>query len=94
MTTSEDSRTQGTDVSRFTLKTASWIRRHSFFTLAQLHQRALSCESRCKDTAKAVHNNIDTVDCNQSNSDDEPQEVYAAELVWPKQAKSLVCFSL
>jgi hypothetical protein len=26
--------------------------------------------------------------------DDEPQEVYAAELVWPKQAKSSVCSSL
>jgi hypothetical protein len=34
-----------------------------FFTLAQLHQKALSCESRCKDTTKAVRHSIHTVDC-------------------------------
>jgi hypothetical protein len=54
----------------------------------------LACESQCKDTTKAVRHIIHTVDCNQSNSDDELQEVYVVELVWLKQAKSLACFSL
>jgi hypothetical protein len=48
-----------------------------FFTLAQLLQKALVCESRCKDTSKAVRHIIHTVDCNPSSSGDEPQEVYA-----------------
>jgi hypothetical protein len=65
-----------------------------FFTLAQLHQKALACESRYRDTTKAVHHNIHIVDCNMSRSNDEPQEVYVAEMVWPKQAKSSSCSSL
>jgi hypothetical protein len=28
------------------------------------------------------------VDCDQSSSDDEPQDMYVAEMVWPKEAKS------
>jgi hypothetical protein len=65
----------------------------NFFTLAQLHQKTLAFESRCKDTAKAVRHSFHTVDYNTSCSDDEPQEVYVAELVWPKQAKFLACSS-
>jgi hypothetical protein len=65
-----------------------------FFTLAQLHQRALACESRSKETAKAIRHNVHIVECNQSSSDDESIEVYTAEMVWPKQAKSLTCSSL
>jgi hypothetical protein len=34
------------------------------------------------------------VEYDQSSSDDESKEVYASEMVWPNQAKSLVCFSL
>jgi hypothetical protein len=62
--------------------------------LAQLHQRALACESRCKDTAKAVRHSIHIVDCNQCSSDDEPQAVYTDELVWPKHAKIFILSSL
>ena len=65
-----------------------------FFTLAQLHQRALACESRSKEIAKTIRHNVHIVECDQSSSDDESTEVYAAEIVWPKQAKSLACFSL
>jgi hypothetical protein len=65
-----------------------------FFTLAQLHQRALACESRSEDTSKAVRHNFHVVECDQSSSDNEPQEVYAAEMVCPKQTKFLVCSSL
>jgi hypothetical protein len=62
--------------------------------LAQLHQRALACKSRSKDAAKAIRRNVHVVECDQSSSDDEPQEVYTADMVWPKQAKSPVCSSL
>jgi hypothetical protein len=62
-----------------------------FFTLAQLHQRALACESRSKGTAKTIRHNVHIVECDQSSSDDESTEVYAAEMVWPKQAKFLAC---
>jgi hypothetical protein len=65
-----------------------------FFILALLHQRALACESRSKETAKTIHHNVHIVECDQSSSDDESTEVYTAEMVWPKQAKSLACSSL
>jgi hypothetical protein len=65
-----------------------------FFTLAQLHQRALACESRSKETAKIIRHNVHIVECDQSSSDDESAEVYAAEMVWPKQAKFSACSSL
>jgi hypothetical protein len=54
-----------------------------FFTLAQLHQRALACESRSKETTKTIRHNVHIVECDQSSSDDESAEVYAAEMVWP-----------
>jgi hypothetical protein len=44
-----------------------------FFTLAQLHQWALACESQSKDTPKAAHHNINLVNYDQSSSDDEPK---------------------
>jgi hypothetical protein len=55
-----------------------------FFTLAQLHHRALACESRRKETAKTIRHNVHIVECDQSSSDDKSTEVYAAEMVWPK----------
>jgi hypothetical protein len=65
-----------------------------FFTLAQLHQRALACESRSKELAKTVRHDVHIIECDQSSSDDESKEVYADEMVWPKQAKSSACSSL
>jgi hypothetical protein len=65
-----------------------------FFTLAQLHQRALACESRSKETVKTIRHNVHIVECDQSSSDDESTEVYAAEIVWSKHAKSSACSSL
>jgi hypothetical protein len=38
--------------------------------------------------------NIHIVEHNQSSSDNEPKEVYTAEMVWPEQAKSSACSSL
>jgi hypothetical protein len=65
-----------------------------FLTLAQLHQRALACESRSKETAKTARHNVHIVECDQSSSNDESKEVCAAEMVWSKQAKSSACSSL
>jgi hypothetical protein len=62
--------------------------------LAQLHQRALSCESRSKETAKMIRHNVHIVECDQSSLDDESKEVYAIEMVWPKQAESSARSSL
>jgi hypothetical protein len=65
-----------------------------FFTLAQLHQRALACERRSKELAKTVRHDVHIVECDQNSSDDKSKEVYAAEMVWPKQDKSSACSSL
>jgi hypothetical protein len=65
-----------------------------FFTLAQLHQKALACESRSKELVKTVHHNVHIVEHNQSSSYGEPKEIYTVEIVWHEQAKSLACFSL
>jgi hypothetical protein len=54
----------------------------------------LACESRSKETTKTIHHNVHIVECDQSSLDDESKEVYAAEMVWPKQAKSSACSSL
>jgi hypothetical protein len=45
-------------------------------------------------TSQTVHHNVHIVEHNQSSSDDEPKEVYTAEIVWPEQAKSSACSSL
>jgi hypothetical protein len=54
----------------------------------------LAYESQSKETAKTIRHNIYIVECDQSSSDDESTEVYAAEMVWLKQAKSSACSSL
>jgi hypothetical protein len=63
-----------------------------FFSIAQLHQRALDCESRFKGTSKSIARTIHLVE--RDNSDDESADVYAAEFIWPTKAKSSACSSL
>jgi hypothetical protein len=63
-----------------------------FFSIAQLHQRALACESRSKETSKSASHNVHLVE--RDSSDDEPADVYTAELVWPTKAKPSACSSL
>ena len=53
----------------------------------------MACESRSEETAKTIRHNVHVVECDQSSSEDESAEVYAAEMVWPKQAKSSACAS-
>jgi hypothetical protein len=54
----------------------------------------LACESRSKETAKTIRHNVHIVECDQSSSNDESTEIYAVEMIWPKQAKSSTCSSL
>jgi hypothetical protein len=56
-----------------------------FFTLAQLHQRALACESRSKETAKTIRHNAHIVECDQSSLDDESKEY--TRLKWFGQSR-------
>jgi hypothetical protein len=63
-----------------------------FFLVAQLHQRALACESQCKETSKSIGRTIHLVE--RDNSDDESTNICTVELVWPTKAKSLPCSSL
>jgi hypothetical protein len=63
-----------------------------FFSIAQLHQRALACESRCKETSKSAARTIHLVQ--HDSSDDESADVYTTELVWPRMFKPFECSSL
>jgi hypothetical protein len=63
-----------------------------FFLIAQLHQRALACESRFKETSKSAARTIHLIE--RDNSDDESVDVYTAEFIWPTKAKSSTCSSL
>jgi hypothetical protein len=63
-----------------------------FFSLAHLHQRAMTCESRSKETSKSASHKMHLV--GYDNSDDESTDVYTAELVWPGQAKPSACSAL
>jgi hypothetical protein len=63
-----------------------------FFSIAQLHQRALACESRFKETSKSSARTIHLVE--RDTSDDESADVYTAKFVWPTKVKSSACSSL
>jgi hypothetical protein len=49
------------------------------FSLLQLHQRALACESRNKEASKLAGHNVHLV--KRDSSDDEHADVYTTELV-------------
>jgi hypothetical protein len=60
-----------------------------FFSIAQLHQWALACESRCKETSKSAARTIHLVE--RDSLDDESADVYTAKLVGPMKAKPSTC---
>jgi hypothetical protein len=60
-----------------------------FFSIAQLHEQALECESISKETSKSVGHNVHLVERNSSN--DKSAYVYIVELVWSTKAKSSAC---
>jgi hypothetical protein len=63
-----------------------------FFSIAQLHQRALACEGRFKETSKSAARTIHLIE--RDSSDDESADVYTAEFIWPTKVKSSACSSL
>jgi hypothetical protein len=70
---------------------------HTFIALAQLQQRALTQESRSKETKdsfKEAGHNVNYVDNDSDSSSNESGDMYAAEFCWPSRAKSLHCDSL
>jgi hypothetical protein len=70
---------------------------HTFITLSQLQQKALAQESQSKeskDNFKHTRRNINYVNCDSDSSNDESNDVYAAEFCWPSKAKSYACDSL
>ena len=57
---------------------------YDFFTITQVHQRALDVESRSKESQKSHKHHrpsMHTLECNSDCSDDESKEIYAAEFV-------------
>jgi hypothetical protein len=64
---------------------------YDFFTVTQVHQRALAVESRSKESQESHKHhrlNMHALECNSDSSDDESKEVYTAEFAWPSKAKS------
>jgi hypothetical protein len=51
-------------------------------------------KAEAKKLPKPFVTNVHIVECDQSSSNDESTEIYTAEMVWPKQAKSSACSSL
>jgi len=70
---------------------------YDFFTVTQVHQRALVVESRSKEPQESHRHHrssVHTLECNSDCSDDESKDVYAAEFVWSSQAKPFTCSAL
>ena len=70
---------------------------YNFFTVTQVHQRALAIESQSKEPQESHRHHrssVHTLECNSDCSDDESKDVYAAEFVWPSQAKPFTCSAL
>ena len=69
----------------------------SFYSLNQLQVRALGHETNFKkenDTYKSHRSNTHIVEYDSDSSDDENNEVYVTEFVWPASAKPCSCASL
>jgi hypothetical protein len=59
-----------------------WTLNHqNILEMAQGHISLL--ESRSKETTKTIRHSVHIVECDQSSSDNESEEVYMAEMVWP-----------
>ena len=70
---------------------------YDFFTVTQVHQRALAVESRSKESQESHRHHrssVHALECNSNCSDDESNDVYVAEFAWPSQAKPFTCSAL
>ena len=69
----------------------------TFFSVTQVHQRALAVESRSKESQESHshhRSSVHALECNSDCSDDESNDVHAAEFAWPSQAKPFTCSAL
>ena len=70
---------------------------YDFFTVTQVHQRSLAIKSRSKESQESHRHHrssVHALDCTSDYSDDESNDVYAAEFAWPFQAKPFTCSAL
>ena len=70
---------------------------NDFFTVNQVHQRALAAESRSKELQESHRHhrpNTHALEYHSDSSDDESKEVYAAEFVWSPNDKPSTCYFL
>ena len=70
---------------------------YDFFTVTQVHQRALAIESQSKETQESHRHHrssVHALDFTSDCSDDESNDVYAAEFAWSSQAKPFTCSAL
>ena len=64
-----------------------------FFTVNQVHQRALAAESRSKELQESHRHhrpNTHALEYHSDSSDDESKDVYAAEFVWLPNDKPIL----
>ena len=67
---------------------------YDFFTVTQVHQRALAIKSRSKESQECHRHHrsrMHTLACNSDCLDNECKDVYVAEFIWLSQAKSFTC---
>jgi hypothetical protein len=70
---------------------------YDFFTVTQVHQRALAAESQSKESQESHKHhrpNMHALECNSNSSDNESKEVYTAEFARPSKDKSHACSTL
>jgi hypothetical protein len=70
---------------------------HEFVNVNQILQRAISAESRLKESCDAYKSNrhdVHIVDDHSDCSDDENREVCLAKIKWPAKNKLVTCPSL
>ena len=70
---------------------------YDFFSVTQVYQRALTVESRSTESQESHRHHrssVHALECNSNYSDDESNNVYAAEFAWPSQAKPFTCSAL
>ena len=69
---------------------------YDFFTVTQVHQRALAIESRSKEPQESHRHHrssVHTLECNSDCSDDESKDVYTTEFIWSSLATLVLLLS-
>jgi hypothetical protein len=79
------------------------LKRHDFFEVSQVLQRALDCKNRAKESRgftrsgnkpRSDRDNVNMLGYDTESSDDEDTDVCVAEWDWDSKSKPFVCFGL